>query len=73
LVHRRVSGEEVVVLLSIYIPNMHPLAPMEHHREWGVVVRPMLVLSVDVLQEALEPSLNSPEGTMNAWLQCLPT
>mmetsp|Transcript_243 Transcript_243/g.711 ORF Transcript_243/g.711 Transcript_243/m.711 type:complete len:286 (-) Transcript_243:171-1028(-) len=44
LVHSRVGGEEIIVVLSFRVPNVSTLSARKHHRDGVVVVSTMLVL-----------------------------
>ena len=56
LVDSRVRRQKVIVVLAVYIPYVHALSSLQDHRNRGIVVRAMLVLSFNILRQELQAS-----------------
>ena len=49
LVHGRVGREKVEIMLAVYVPEVHALAPIQHHGQGVVVVGTVLVFELHQL------------------------
>ncbi len=59
LIDGGVSRQEVIVLLAVYVPDMHTLAAGQHHRDWCIVVGSIAVLAVNELWQNCTVSTRS--------------
>ena len=49
LIDGRIAAQKIVVALSIYIPQVHALAPLQHYRQWVVVVGAMGLFQIEII------------------------